>query len=110
MPADCNDDQIPNSRLLRILDEQVETVLSSTAKSDPRFVEWLIEAPEKEDAYWMKLFVDDVNISRGVREHDLIQAARTIQAVLMDKDAQYLGLHSRGSAAWIWRVLIDKHS
>ncbi|KAM7535841.1 hypothetical protein Aperf_G00000091761 [Anoplocephala perfoliata] len=107
---DCKDDELSSSMPLRILDEQVETVLSSTAKDDPHFVEWLIEAPKKEDVCWMKLFLDDANISRGVREHDLIQVARTIQSMLMDIDVQYLGLHSRGSAAWIWKVLIGNQS
>ncbi|KAM3177503.1 hypothetical protein ACTXT7_004430 [Hymenolepis weldensis] len=92
---------------LRILDEQVEGLLSSTAKNAPSFVEWLLEIPQKDEAYWLKLFVAEENVSRGVREHDLSQAAQIIHSMLMDSDLQSLGLHIRGPAAWLWKILID---
>ncbi|KAM7535227.1 hypothetical protein Aperf_G00000091732 [Anoplocephala perfoliata] len=86
---DCKDDQLSYSIPLRILDEQVERVLSSTAKDDPHFVEWLIEAPKKKDVCLMKFFMDDADISRGVREHDVIQVAVIIQSVGSDTSIRW---------------------
>ncbi|KAM7535226.1 hypothetical protein Aperf_G00000091732 [Anoplocephala perfoliata] len=110
---DCKDDQLSYSIPLRILDEQVERVLSSTAKDDPHFVEWLIEAPKKKDVCLMKFFMDDADISRGVREHDVIQVAVIIQSVVMGRSVQYLGLHSRapllGSGRFRWIIKLQLH-
>nr|CDS27155.1 JmjC domain containing protein 4 [Hymenolepis microstoma] len=92
---------------LRILDEQVDNLLSSTAKNDPSFVERLLENPQKDDTHWLKLFVEVENVSRAVREHDLSQAIRTIYSMLRDSDLQSLGMHTRGPAAWLWKILID---
>lgn len=92
---------------LHILDEQVESLLSSTAKNAPSFVEWLLEISQKDETYWLKLFAEEKNVSQAVREHDLFQAAQIIHSMLMDSDLQSLGLHIRGPAAWLWKILID---
>ena len=88
---------------LRMLDEQVETLLSDTAKAESRLVEWLSgDIPDK----WQEFFANSMP-SRGVREHDLVQAKRTLKLMLLDEDVKNLRLHSRGPAAWLWKAVLN---
>ncbi|KAL5109171.1 2-oxoglutarate and iron-dependent oxygenase JMJD4 [Taenia crassiceps] len=43
----------------------------------------------------------------SVRKHDLAEAIQTIRSMLLNEDLKRLRLHSRGPAAWLWKVVLD---
>ncbi|KAL5966661.1 2-oxoglutarate and iron-dependent oxygenase JMJD4, partial [Taenia solium] len=91
---------------LHVLDEQVESLLSEMASAEPLLVECLANGISDS---CLERFVDvematSVN---SVRKHDLVEATRTIRSMLVNEDLKRLRLHSRGPAAWLWKVVLD---
>uniref|UniRef100_A0A5K3F826 Jumonji domain-containing protein 4 n=1 Tax=Mesocestoides corti TaxID=53468 RepID=A0A5K3F826_MESCO len=83
------------------LETQVDTLFSETAEADKALLDWLI-AESWSDDVWKRCLISGDSV-QGVRQHDLIEAARTMKSMLGNEDVRRLSLHTRGPAAWIWK-------
>lgn len=84
----------------------MESLLSDMANAEPPLVELLANdisgsCLESSVDVVMATFVN------SIREHDLMEATQTIRSMLANEDLKRLRLHSRGPAAWLWKVVLD---
>ncbi|CDI98343.1 JmjC domain containing protein 4 [Echinococcus multilocularis] len=91
---------------LHVLDEQVESLLSDIASSEPLLVKWL--TGDTLDSQ-LQSFVDvetTTSVS-SIWKHDLVEATRAIRSMVVNEDLKRLCLHSRGPAAWLWKIVLS---